>query len=164
MERVRLRASADAPWLPRSKRRFQHFKLDLALTLTRAYLLGEQFTAPKLDLTEKALPEAVYFEQPMPSMQNVSLSQSTENELESKAKAQPVFDVASRTSVSLLPLTTQLSLALLQIAQANCALVPEVPADDPGLSVSTTPPHAPAPTSDNPIQPNPNSHRTTHYA
>jgi hypothetical protein len=95
----------------------------------------------------------------MLSMQNVWLSQSTENELESKAKAHPVFDVASRTSVSVLPLTMQLSLALLQMAQANCALAPEVPAEE--LSVSTAPPHAPAPASDNPSQPNPKSHRTT---
>ena len=51
-------------------------------------------------------------------MQKVCALQSTENELESKLKAQPVLEVLVRASRSVLPFTTQLSLALLQMGQA----------------------------------------------
>jgi hypothetical protein len=118
-------------------------------------------TRPKLEFTENVLPDAVYFEQPMPSMQKVWVSQSIENEPESKSKAQPVFDVASRTKVSVLPLTTQDRLALLQIGQAYCAAAPEPP--EPLLpSLSTTPPHALASTTvKKHPPPSPEIHRTT---
>jgi hypothetical protein len=124
------------------------------------FLAGEQFTRPNEELTENVLPDAVYLEQPRPSMQNVCVVQSTEKELESKSKAQPVFDVAARTKLSVLPLTTQLSLALLQIGQAYCVAAPEPPAPVPSLS--TTPPHALA--SDDPRMPSPKNHRTTRQA
>lgn len=71
-----------------------------------------------LEFTLIELPEAVYFEQPKPSMQNVCVSQSTEKELEPKSKAQPVFEVADRTKLSVLLLSMQVSFALLQIGQA----------------------------------------------
>jgi hypothetical protein len=104
------------------------------------FLAGEQLTRPKLEFTEKVLPDALYFAQPAPSMQNVWLVQSMENALDSKSKAQPVFEVAARTRLSVLPLTMQLSRALLQIGQANCAAPP--PPDAPPVpSLSTTPPH-----------------------
>jgi hypothetical protein len=101
----------------------------------------------------------------MPSMQKVWEPQSIENELEPKSKAQPVFDVAVRCKLSVLPLTTQLSLALLQTGQAYCGLAPALPAADVPESLSTTPPHAPAPvpTSHNPSMPCPNVHRSTRY-
>lgn len=105
------------------------------------FLAGEQLTRPNEELTEKALPEAVYFAQPAPSTQNVWLVQSTENALESKSKAQPVFEVAARTRLSVLPLTTQLSCALLQMGQAYCGAPPLPPEALPVPSLSTTPPH-----------------------
>jgi hypothetical protein len=115
---------------------------------------GEQLTRPKLELTEKVLPDAVYCEQPMPSMQKVWVPQSTEKELESKSKAQPVFEVAARTNVSILPLTVQLSLALLQIGQAYVCVGPDPPL---APSLSTMPPHA----AESTRRPNPEIRRTT---
>jgi hypothetical protein len=106
-------------------------------------LAGEQLTLPNEEFTEKVLPEAVYFAQPTPSMQNVWLVQSMENALDPKSKAQPVFEVAARTRLSVLPLTMQLSCALLQRAQANCGAPPLPPVP----SLSTTPPHETAHTS-----------------
>lgn len=105
------------------------------------FLAGEQLTRPNEEFTEKVLPDAVYFAQPTSSMQNVWLSQSIENALEPKSKAQPVFEVAARTRLSVLPLTTQLSCALLQMGQANCAAPPLPPEAPPVPSLSTTPPH-----------------------
>jgi hypothetical protein len=106
------------------------------------------------------LPDAVYFEQPKPSMQNICESQSTENEFEPKSKAQPVFEVAARTKLSALPFTVQLSLALLQIGQAYVIVLLLAP---PVLvpSLSTTPPHAPTEPKNRAQKPNPESHRTT---
>ncbi len=128
------------------------------------FLAGEQFTRPREELTEKVLPDAVYLEQPIPSIQNVCVPQSIENELESKSKAQPVLDVAARTKLSVLPLTTHVSLALLQIGQAYCCAAPEPPEGVLPPSLSTTPPQALAPASDNPRSPNPKIRRTTHQA
>jgi hypothetical protein len=127
-------------------------------------LAGEQATRPKLESTEKALPDTVYWEQPMPSMQKVWLAQSIENELESKSKAQPVFELAARTKWSVLPFTTQLSLALLQMGQAYCGAVLALPAAEVPASPVTAPPQAamPALTSDSPIEISPKLHRTTH--
>jgi hypothetical protein len=84
----------------------------------RQFFDAEQLTRPKLELTANALPDAAYFAQPIPSMQNVCVVQSIENELESKSKLQPVFEFAVRTRLSVLPLTMQLSLALPQIGHA----------------------------------------------
>jgi hypothetical protein len=112
-------------------------------------------------LTENVLPDAAYFAQPMPSMQKVWVSQSIEKELESKSKAQPVFDVASRTRVSVLPLTAQDKLALLQIGQAACTAAPAPPT----LllpSLSATPPQPPASDARKKHrEPNPEIRRTT---
>jgi hypothetical protein len=127
-------------------------------------LAGEQFTRPREELTENVLPDAVYLEQPIPSIQNVCVPQSIENELESKLKAQPVLDVAARTKLSVLPFTTHVSLALLQMGQAYCGAAPEPPDDVPPPSLSTTPPHPAAPASDHPRTPNPKIRRTTRVA
>jgi hypothetical protein len=128
----------------------------LRLSAARAQCPGEQFTSPNVERTEKVLPEPVYVEQPTPSMQNVCVSQSTEKELEPKSNAQPVFEVAARTSESVLLFTAQVSVALLQMGQANGAFAP-APASPPP-SLDAIPPHAP--TKQHPT--NPAIHRPTH--
>jgi hypothetical protein len=125
------------------------------------FLAGEQLTRPREEFTEKVLPDAVYLEQPIPSIQNVCVAQSIENELESKLKAQPVLDVVTRSKLSVLPLTTHLSLALLQMGQAYCGAAPEPPDDVPAPSLSTTPPHAAGLASANPRTAHPELRRTT---
>ena len=79
---------------------------------------GEHCTGPSSVFTVKPLPLVWYEEQPKPSMQNVCVSQSTEKALEPKSKAQPVFELAARVSVSMFPFTLQLSFAFEQIGQA----------------------------------------------
>ena len=91
-------------------------------------------------------------------MQNVCVSQSTEKALEPKSKAQPVFELAARVSVSVFLLTTQLSLAFAQIGQAYvCAGAPPLLVS----LVSTTPPHALCKSQSNPPSINPENHRAT---
>jgi hypothetical protein len=123
------------------------------------YWVGAQLMRPIAELTENVLPEAVYFEHPKPWMQKFCEPQSTENELESKSKAHPVLELLVRSKVSVLPLTTQLSLALLQMGQAYCwAGDPELPAEP---SLSTTPPQALRHRTDQQTKTNPGNHRTT---
>ena len=109
------------------------------------------------------LPDAVYLEQPISRIQNVCVLQSMENEPESKSKPQPVLEVVVRSKLSVLPLTTHVSLALLQMGQAYCGAAPEPaePPDDVPPSLMTTPPHAAALASDNPTTQSPNSRQTT---
>jgi hypothetical protein len=75
---------------------------------------------------------------------------------------QLVFETAVRVKLSVPPLTTQASFALLQMGQVGCTLE-LAPADAAALpaSVSTEPPQAPSAAKHNPSPPSPKNHRTT---
>ena len=87
--------------------------------LVRQFLAGEQLKGPKVVLTVMVLPAVEYFRQSLPSKQNAWLGQSIEKLLESSSKAQPVFERDVRVSASSPPLTTHVSLVLLQMGQAG---------------------------------------------
>jgi hypothetical protein len=96
---------------------------------------------PRLESTEMELPDELYFEQPRTPTQKVWVEQSMANELESRSKLQPVFELVERTKLSILPFTVQRSLGLLQMGQAAVGADPAPAADVPS-SVVATPPQA----------------------